>query len=215
MDAVIERLKELISRTARFHSAVERHVESLVPAPGERYRVAFQAGLLALEHAVSARRLVEEALFSSAIALLRPQFESLVRGIWLLYAASDNWIAKFSEPLTLESAKRASEGEGLAEMLKQLEASPTAPKEVIGQLRAYKDVSWKAMNSYTHGGLHPLTRTLEGYPPQLLHDVIRNSNAIVEMTAQLQTILTGQPQNMAVVRRIRTEFLDILPVPTS
>lgn len=47
-----------------------------------------------------------------------------MRGIWLRYAASDAWVEKLSEPLTLENAKRANEGPMLAEMLKQLESNP-------------------------------------------------------------------------------------------
>lgn len=207
-----EKLQKLLDRTAQFHTAVQRHAQSLLPAPNQRFVIAFQSGLLSLEHAVSALVLFDQGLFSSAIALTRPQFESLVRGVWLLHAASDNWVNKLSEPLTMESAKRANEGEGLAEMLKQLEANPTAPTGIVAQLREYKEVTWKAMNSYAHGGLHPLSRKLTGYPAQLIYDVIRNSNAVVALTAQLQSILTGMPENMGPVRQMHRDFVDVLPI---
>jgi hypothetical protein len=207
-----EKLQKLLDRTSELHAAVQRHMQSLLPAPDQRFVIAFQSGLLSLEHAVSALVLFEQGLFSSAIALTRPQFESLVRGIWLLHAASDNWVNKLSEPLTMESAKRANEGEGLAEMLKQLEANPTAPAAIVTQLREYKEVTWKAMNSYAHGGLHPLSRKTMGYPAQLIYDVIRNSNAIVALTAQLQSILTGMPENMGPVRQMHRDFVDVLPI---
>jgi len=71
------------------------------------------------------------------------------------------------------------------------------------------------MNSYAHGGLHPLSRTLTGYPPQLIWDVIRNSNAVVALTTQLQSILTGHPENMGPVRRMHQEFADVLPIVSS
>ena len=207
-----EKLQKLLDRTSELHAAVQRHMQSLLPAPDQRFVIAFQSGLLSLEHAVSALVLFEQGLFSSAIALTRPQFESLVRGIWLLHAASDNWVNKLSEPLTMESAKRANEGEGLVEMLKQLEANPTAPAAIVAQLREYKEVTWKAMNSYAHGGLHPLSRKITGYPAQLIYDVIRNSNAIVALTAQLQSILTGMPENMGPVRQMHRDFVDVLPI---
>lgn len=207
-----EKLHKLLERTAQFHTAVQRHVQSLLPAPDQRFVIAFQSGLLSLEHAVSALVLFDQGLFSSAIALTRPQFESLVRGIWILHTASDNWVNKLSEPLTMESAKRANEGEGLAEMLKQLEGNPTAPSDIVAQLREYKEVTWKAMNSYAHGGLHPLSRKITGYPSQLIYDVIRNSNAVVALTAQLQSILTGMPENMVPVRQVHREFADVLPI---
>lgn len=204
-----DKLHALLDQTSLFHTAVQHHLQALLPVPEQRYVIAFQSGLLSLEHAASALKLFEQGLFSSGIALMRPQFESLVRGIWLLHAASDSWVGKLSEPLTLESAKRANEGLGLAEMLKQLEAAPDAPAPIVAQLREYKEVTWKAMNSYAHGGLHPLSRTLTGYPAQLIYDVIRNSNAVVALTAQLQSILTGQPQKMAPVRQLHQQFADV------
>lgn len=207
-----EKLLQLIEQTAAFHERVQQHVQTLNPYPEVRFITAFQSGLLSLEHAVSALVLFEQGLFSSAIALTRPQFESLVRGIWLLHAASENWVTKLSEPLTMESAKRANEGEGLAEMLKQLEANPDAPAGIVAQLREYKEVTWKAMNSYAHGGLHPLSRTMSGYPAQLIYDVIRNANAVVALTAQLLAILSGNPENMVPVRQMHTDFMDILPI---
>lgn len=207
-----EKLLQLIERTAVFHERVQQHVQTLTPYPDVRFITAFQSGLLSLEHAVSALVLFEQGLFSSAIALTRPQFESLVRGIWLLHAASENWVTKLSEPLTMESAKRANEGESLAEMLKQLEANPDAPAGIVAQLREFKEVAWKAMSSYTHGGLHPLSRTMSGYPAQLIYDVIRNGNAVVALSAQLLAILSGNPQNMAPVRQMHTDFMDILPI---
>jgi hypothetical protein len=207
-----EKLHTLLVRTAEFHMVVERHVQSLIPASDQRSVIAFQAGLLSLEHAVSAMVLFDQGLFSSGIAITRPQFESLVRGIWLLHAASDNWVNKLSEPLTMESAKRANEGEGLAEMFKQLEAHPTAPAGIVAQLREYKEVSWKAMNSYAHGGLHPLSRKISGYPAPLIYDVVRNANAIVALTTQLLSILTGMPENMGPVRQMHKDFADVLPL---
>jgi len=143
---------------------------------------------------------------------MRPQYESLVRGIWLLHAANDSWVEKLSEPLTVETAKRANEGPMLADMLKGLEASSTAPQAIVGQLKEYRDVIWKVLNSYVHGGLHPLARTATGYPAQLSYDVVRNSNAIVALTTQLLSILTGNPRQMEPVRKLHVDFADCLPI---
>lgn len=207
-----DKLHQLKDRSAGFQGAVQRHVGSLDPVPDKRAVIAFQSGLLSLEHAASILALFDLGLFSSAIALTRPQFESLVRGIWLLHAASDLWVDKLSEPLTMEAAKRANEGEGLAEMLKQLETTPTAPAPIVSQLREFKELTWKAMNSYAHGGLHPLSRTMTGYPDQLIYNIIRNSNAIAALAAQLLSILTGEPKNMEPVRQMHRDYHDVLPL---
>ena len=208
----MDSLDALLGRTSEFHDAVHAHVASLVPAQGARYLVAFQAGVLSLEHATGALVLASNGLFPSAYTLMRPQYESLVRGVWLLHVASENWVQKLSEPLTLESANRANEGPMLAEMFKQLDSDSSAPKGLVEQLKQYRDVTWKAMNSYAHGGLHPLSRTLTGYPAQLTFDMLRNSNAIVAITTQLAAILSGEPRNMEPVRRFHNEFADCLPI---
>jgi len=202
---------EFLDRTAHFHLAVTSHVAGLIPVGGTRCSIAFQAAVLSLEHAAASLLLIRGAFFPSAFSLMRPQYESLVRGVWLLYASSETWVAKLSEPLTLENAKRANEGLGLADMLKELESSMQSPKPIVEQLKEYKNAAWKAMNSYAHGGLHPLSRTLSGYPVQLTVDAVRNSNAIVALAGQLASILTGDASNMAPVKTFHTEFADCLP----
>lgn len=67
------------------------------------------------------------------------------------------------------------------------------------------------MNSYAHGGIHPLSRVLTGYPAQLTYDVIRNSNAVTALATQLASILTGDPRNMEPVRQFHVEYADCLP----
>ncbi len=211
-DMCEEKLTILLGRTASFHEAVHAHASNLLPIEDNRYVVAFQAGLLSLEHATGAFALISLNFMPSAFSLIRPQYESLVRGIWLLYAASNSWVEKLGERLTLETAKRANEGPMLAEMLKDLEAETSAPQAIVNQIKAYRDVTWKALNSYAHGGLHPLARTTIGYPAQLTYDAVRNSNAVVALTAQLLSILTGNSLNMKPVQKLHVEFSDCLPI---
>jgi hypothetical protein len=204
------KLTALIERTGLLHEAVYEHVSTLIPADGQRCLVAFQAGILSMEHATAALVLVSQGLVPSAFTLMRPQYESLVRGIWLLHAASDTWVQKLSEPLTVESARRANEGPMLAEMLKQLETSEDAPGHIVEQLKVCRDVTWKGMNSYAHGGLHPLSRVLTGYPAQLSFDMVRNSNAVVALATQLVSVLTGDPRDMGPVRQLHYDFSDCM-----
>lgn len=207
-----ERLTLLLNRTAIFVEAVHAHVATLTSAESVRAQVAFQAGLLSLEHGTAALTLIDQRFLSSAYTLMRPQYECLVRGVWLVHAASDAWVDKLSEPLTVESAKRANEGPMLAEMLRELDAAPNSPKPVVAQLKEYRDVAWKAMSSYNHGGLHPLSRVLTGYPQQLTYDVVRNSNAVMALAMQLVSIATGDPNSMAPVRDLHVKYADCLPL---
>lgn len=203
-----DKLEHLLARTTELHAAAVTHVESLHPVSDARAVLAFRAGGLALEHALALRTLLASDYPTSAFALLRPQFECLVRGVWLLHAAGDRWVEKFAQPLTMESARQANEGPGLADMLKELEASAQAPGHIVAQLREFKELTWKPLNSFTHGGIHPLTRLTSGYPPSLTYDALRNANAVLALTMQLLSILTGDPRNMAPVRRMHEAFED-------
>lgn len=207
-----ERLDSLLDRTAEFVKAIHAHVATLSPAEDARAEIAFQAGVLSLEHGTAALALIEQTLLSSAFTLMRPQYECLVRGVWLVHAATETWVEKLAEPLSVQSAKRANEGPMLAEMLRELEAAQDSPKAIVAQLKEFRDVAWKAMSSYNHGGIHPLSRVLAGYPPKLIYDAVRNSNAVMALATQLVSITTGAPDNMAPARRLHVTYADCLPL---
>lgn len=206
-----EKLSALLDRTTVYQQEVFAHVRNCEPIPLDRPIVAFQSGLLSLEHAAGVHVLLRGGVNASAYALLRPQFEALVRGIWSLHAASERWIEKLSEPLTSESERQANGGPTLKVMLEQLNRSD-APPHITEQLEQYRDAAWKAMNSYTHGGIHPLSRTATGYPPQLTMNVILNSNAILAMTAQLVAITAAGSDKMQRVRELHSEYSDCIPM---
>lgn len=201
-----------LDRNGQFHERVVAHLAQLVPYPEQRFDLALKSALLSTEHGAGAFFLVSSGLYASGYTLLRPQLETLVRGIWLMYAASDSWIEKLSQPLTPETAETAKEAPMLADMLKALSSSTSAPPELLGQLEACRSVMWKALNSYNHGGFHPLARFQIGYPPQLSYDVLRNSNAMVALASQLAAIVTGHPHNMVPVRTLHTDFADCIPI---
>ena len=203
-----ETLDQALARSDELHAAVMELVQSFEPYPGLRFELAFQSASLSMEHATAAMLLMHADMPASAITLLRPQFESLVRAFWLMYAASETHVEKLSLPLTVETARRGDDLPMMADMLKRLEATPEAPKHVVAQLQAYKDLSWKALNSFTHGGMHPLSKFITGYPPKLVFDSLCNSNGILMMAAQLLCILTGAPENQTEWRKLIDEFSD-------
>lgn len=206
-----QKLAAMLDRTAQLHEAVATHLDRIIPYPEKRFVVSFQAGMLSLEHAMGALVLIGNGLCASGIALVRPQFETLVRGIWLLYGATENWVDRLGEPLTVYSARQANEGPSLSEMLKKLDSSKAQP-QLVEQLKQFHEMSWKALCSYAHGGIHPLSRTLTGYPAQLATDALRNSNALVSITAQLASILSGDPANMQLVHKLHIDFVDCVPI---
>lgn len=206
-----EKLNNLLNRTAKFHRSAASKIANFSLLPEDRCVTSYKAASLSFEHALSAHLLISNGLYPSGFSLYRPQFESAVRGIWLLHAASDEWVNKLSGKLLPATANKANEGLMVAEMLKQLEES-SAPKPLVAQLKEYREFNWKILSSYAHGGIHPLTRTVEGYPAELAYGAILNSNALVAITTQLSAILTGDKKNMEPVRSLHQEFEDCIPL---
>lgn len=207
-----QKLEVLVERSMEMHASRHEHLSSLVPFPDVRFELAFDCGLLSLEHADAATLLISAGLASSAIALMRTQFECLVRGMWLAYAATDTWVQKFATPMTEFSAARADGAPMVKEMLEALKHSNSAPQPIIGQINEYKDMTWKALNSFTHGGFHPIVRSVTGYPPSLLFDILRNCNAVSVIATQLVTVMTGDESHRGFVRWLHTKYADCLPI---
>ncbi len=92
-----------------------------------------------LEHSAAVVLLVKSGLPGSASALLRPQYEALVRGLWLHRCASDQWVEKFA---------RGHEPPKVGVMIAALEN-----QNVYGSsLRKFKEKLWFAFNEFTHNG---------------------------------------------------------------
>ena len=76
---------------------------------------------------------------------------------------------------------------------------------------------WKAMNSFIHGGIHPLQRT-DGFPVELAVQVVRNSNGISHIACRLLARLasTADVATAAEMERAYIGFEDCVPMkPTS
>ena len=186
-----DELKLFLGRTTALHEDLAVCLHLLVPLSDEQFGIAFKAGAFAIEHGQSVLMLIKAGCFTSAFALLRPQYETLVRGLCLFHVASDSWISKLSVPLTDESARKANGLVRVDEMVKQLERGDQSPQHIVEQLRDFEMVLFSSLSSYTHGGLHPLSRLASGYTTQLGYDALRNSNAVISFAAQLLVVADG------------------------
>lgn len=163
---------------------------------------------LALDHGRALRLLLLQVP-PSAIALLRPQYEALVRAVWARHAAKETDLARLSAPLTLESQQAAKKLPGVADMIAALERSgPRGAAALLGRARARL---WDGLNSYVHGGIHPLQRGASGYPTQLLVDLLKNSNAFTILTLLVLAELTEELELLKVMAALHGEFDDVLP----
>lgn len=176
-----------------------------------RNRTSDVACSLSLEHWTSTRSLVSAGLLPSAVVVHRAQFEALSRSIWLLYVASDEQISKLTATLSMESDQAAKNMPQIAEMMQAL--ANRAPKHAYDALARFKENSWKALNSYAHAGIHPLRRHADGYPVQLLHDLLRNSNGLAVVSCMQAVVLSGQQLLQRKVLALAARYPTCMPPP--
>lgn len=209
----------LLARSQDFSDALLADVsEAAGSASTHRIEAALAAAQLAFEHAMGLRLLLQVPLSSSAVVLLRAQYESLLRAAWLAYAATDDQVDKMSASLTPAGAAAAKNAHGAGEMLQALERALEANAGLRGlvlPLRELREASWAAMNGFAHSGLHALARTREGFPEQLAVDVVKTSNGMVHMAARLMARMLATGAAAQRVERRYLHFVDVLPMVTA
>ncbi len=138
-----------------------------------RHRVPGQLYDLAIEHHAGIIALMSARVYGSAFALVRCEFECLIRGLWLHYCATDEQLNGFVEKdeIALTFGK-------LIEEIEEVDGFED------GLFSSVKDSSWSAMNGYTHGGIHQVSRRMVGeyiepsFEDGALLEVIRFSGAM-------------------------------------
>lgn len=206
-------LERMLRRSDELHEKILSVLDDAEFDGSPRSEAAFGMCFVALEHGTALRALMALGLPTSAVSLMRLQFEALTRAMWLIYAASDHAVAKLLAPLTLESEQAAKNLPSASDMIEQIgkrvgQGVPAAAHQMLVQ---FKDVSWHAMNSFVHGGIHPLRRSAEGFPVHLALQVLRNTNALATMTGMALAILTGDEAIAKPMGKIQPEFADCLP----
>lgn len=116
-----------------------------IPNP-DRCRVAAGCFDMVFEHHAAIVLLTKHSLYGSAAALIRSQFEAHVRGVWLLFCASDVEIDLFKK----DKLKKT-----FANLIEEIEKIETYSE---GTFSYVKDKSWKVMNSFTHTGFYQVVR---------------------------------------------------------
>lgn len=201
-------MDELIEKSEGLNSELSRVFEYGPIDESNRIIASWVMCLVALEHSTSLRQLVLNGNYTSAICIMRSQFEALTRALWLFYAASnqkvDNTMALLSE-----RSQNADQKPNNSEMITKLEGK--APEQAVRMLKEFRDIQWKALNSYVHGGIHALQRHGTGYPERLVKDIIRSSNGLLTMTAMMAAILTGNKLIVQDISNIQSRHKDCLP----
>ncbi|MFZ3184112.1 MAG: hypothetical protein WA173_08205 [Pseudomonas sp.] len=146
----------LLSQSAKLESKLEAFFALPLAGPATRWNACRLLASLGFEHAQSLKFLVSIGRYTSAAALLRVQYESLVRAIWMLHVATDQQVEDMMAELTQDSAKKANKLPMLSEMLEAIEKK--APHAPIAHLNEFKHYSWRPL---FFGPAHALSRPAE------------------------------------------------------
>lgn len=208
-----ESLDRLLDRSDELHQAI---LDILADAPMEASaRSEASAGMcsLAFEHAEAIRLLMGSGCATSAISLVRLQFEAVTRAMWLLYAATNEQAHSLIQELNGQSARAEKNLPTVSPMIDEIGrvVGSRAPQAAHEMLVRFKEVSLKALNSYIHAGIHALNRHVDGVPNKLAIQIQKNSNALLTMSAMTLAILTADPVITKKIGRLQLTFTDCLP----
>lgn len=200
---------KLLARSATLEDRLSDFFALPLVDASSRFQATQALASLGFEHARSLKHLIAAGLYTSAAVLLRVQYESLVRALWVLYVAKDSQADLMLSELTHETAKQASNIPMLSKMLEEIEDK--APHAPVAVLKEFKHYSWKPLSSYVHGGIHAINRHGKGFPSGLVLAEIQHSNGLLAMAGNLRLILSGVPPEAKTMAGIYTEFHDCFP----
>lgn len=178
-------VKAGISKAGDLLAWIDRKLHRIELKGDHRHRIPAQLFDLALEHAAGILQLVAAKNYASAFALVRCEFECFVRGAWLHHRATDTEIEAFVQKDEIKPK--------MWELIEALEAAPPFQDKLLSSV---KDTAWKAMNGYTHGGIHQVSHRLQGdyIEPSFEDEAILE---VIQFAATMALIALGEIAAMA------------------
>lgn len=131
----------------------------------------------ALEHQRAMVLLASCEMHGSCFALLRLLLEAYVRGVWLNRCATEN---------ELKEIESGQEFKKIGLLIQDIEKVEGFDAGVLSKL---KELSWKAMNDYTHTGIKQIARRNSeyfigsNYSNDEIIEILRSSSALAWMSA--------------------------------
>lgn len=203
------RLDAIRYGTRALHAALEPLWDELPDPSCRRQLVVRGFANIVRQHVAAQWVLVQRELDVSATALVRPTYEALLRVIWAMRGASDDWIAQFLTPsdAALASGGETRMGPDVAAMLKTIALHH--PTEIHAPLLALKDATWRAMHSYVHGGIRPLVQSFVPFPHKEVASLLRNANGMLVLATN--AVRMAQGLRSPLLPTLQAQFADCLP----
>lgn len=188
-------LKAVLQKAFELQQWIERQQDGLEIKADNAVRVAGALFDLAIEYQAGIAHLCMGRIYGPAFALVRAQFEALVRGSWLRLSATPEELNRFVDSDRLDLK--------MWQLLAAIESHPNFSDKVLSGIHANV---WTSMNSYTHSGMLQVTRRLKAgsiepsYEPEEVVEVLRAAGffALVSMNQIAQ--MAGAHEVVAKVR---------------
>jgi hypothetical protein len=164
---------------------IRDHLEGIELKGDHRHRIPGQLFDLAIEHGTGILYVLSVNIFASAFALVRCEFECFLRGIWLHYCATDEEIDAFIEKDQIAIH--------LGDLIVAIEKQPPFSGRFLSSI---KKNGWKALNGYTHGGIHQISRRMQG---EFIEPAFEESSIIevINFSSTMALLAFGQIASMA------------------
>lgn len=204
----VERLKRIRYGTRLLHESLAALWDLPEPENKRTFAVRGFANIVR-QHVLSQLVLVQKELDVSATALVRPTYEALVRSIWVMRGAEDEWVEGFfsarEEAITSDAETR--KGPDVVAMLHTI--SRQHPEGIHHTLVELKDKTWRAMHSYVHGGIRPVVQSFCSFPHHEAGSLIINANGMLLLATNVVRMAHGlQSPTLPVLQR---QYFDCLP----
>jgi hypothetical protein len=203
----------LLERSDAFEEAILGcfpEIGVVLAVANQRHELAAAACTLCVEHARALRAAFTVVAPNSGSAILRMQYEALLRATWLLYAAAPEHLDKLGQTLDLAAEQDAKKLPGSQDMLKAI--LKVAPPALSAPIAEFDQYSRHALNSFVHTGIHPLRRVRDGFPAEFAMTLVRFSNGLMHFAYRMLASLTGSQRRMDRVTHVYREFVDCVPM---
>jgi hypothetical protein len=204
-------IHRLLLRSQELEDALAALLPDPLPLanPSKRVELAVASCAVSIEHALAARAAFGLEASTSAAALLRLQFEALLRAAWCFYAAPEGQLERLSQALDQQSESGAKNVAGMADMLEAVVKK--TPHGLSVPLEHFHASSRHALNSFVHTGIHALHRSRHGFPTELAEQLVRVSNGLLHLAYRLLATLTGSQILMDNITHAWAAFADCVP----
>lgn len=139
------KLTNFIQKSEKIAQEISLHIAGIEIRSELRIRLAGSSLDIALDHHKAVVILISRYLHGSALAIIRPQFEAYVRGVWLHECANDSQIEAFQKGHVPDFTR----------LIADVEKLDVFQSGTLGRMKVR---FWKAMCDFTHTGFLHLSR---------------------------------------------------------